>query len=105
ATLAIDFGSIPIMAEALDMYQKGVTTGVNAANHEQIDASIRFDRDLSLAEQEILVDPQTSGGLLVALPASEGEAAIAALKAAGVSAACQVGVVEPRDADTALAIR
>ena len=33
------------------------------------------------------------------------EAAIAALKAAGVSAACQVGVVEPRDADTALAIR
>lgn len=105
ATLAIDFGSIPIMAEALGMYQKGVTTGVNAANHEQIDPSIRFDRDLSLAEKEILVDPQTSGGLLVALPASEGEAAITALKAAGVSAACQVGVVGPRDADTALAIR
>ncbi len=103
-TLKIDFASIPLMAEALDMYKRGITTGVNAANHEQIDRSVRLNRDLSLAEHEMLVDPQTSGGLLVALPQAQADKAIAALKDAGVHGAVAIGVVEPREGDVALVI-
>ena len=47
--------------------------------------------------QEILVDPQTSGGLLVALPAAEADAAVAALREAGVAAAVRIGAVKAYD--------
>jgi len=104
-TLTLDFASIPLLAEALDMYQKGVTTGVNVANHEQIDRFTRFDGDQTSAEQEILVDPQTSGGLLVALPSAQAGEAVQQMQDAGVEDACLVGTVEPRSGDAALVIR
>ena len=46
--------------------------------------------------QELLVDPQTSGGLLVSVPAEEAEAALSKLHKAGVPNACLVGQVIPR---------
>jgi selenide,water dikinase len=42
--------------------------------------------DLSASNLDLLFDPQTSGGLLVALPEAETEAALGALQAAGVRA-------------------
>jgi selenide,water dikinase len=42
--------------------------------------------DLSSANLDLLFDPQTSGGLLVALPEGETEAAMSAFEAAGVTA-------------------
>ena len=48
---------------------------------------LRFLRgDLSAANLDLLFDPQTSGGLLAALPAAEADAALAALHTAGVPA-------------------
>ena len=45
---------------------------------------------------EIAFDPQTSGGLLAAIPAATADAAVAALHAAGVEAATIVGAVRER---------
>ena len=42
--------------------------------------------DLSSSILDLLFDPQTSGGLLVALPEAEAEAAVAALQEAGAGA-------------------
>lgn len=103
-TLALQFDAIPILKEALDMYGRGVTTGVNAANLQQIQGAIRVERSASHAENEILVDPQTSGGLLVAVPASQAERAVQALLDAGVDSACVVGVARERDGETALVV-
>lgn len=90
-TLEIDIDTIPVLPEALDMYDKGVTTGVNAANREQISDSTLFRKTMPGKQGEILVDPQTSGGLFVALPESEGDQAVAALRSAGVEEAVIVG--------------
>jgi selenide,water dikinase len=48
---------------------------------------------LDKAEEELLYDPQTSGGLLLSLPDSETDALLTALKAAGVAAAVKIGEV------------
>ena len=90
-TLAMDLEALPVLDEALAMYQRGVTTGVNASNRELVQDHLRFERELPVWRQEIVFDPQTSGGLLAALPAAEAEAALAALHDAGVTHARIVG--------------
>ena len=71
------------MPEALEMYQKGVMTGVNSYNKAFVAKNINFERKLEAWEEEILFDPQTSGGLLVALPETVAEKTVAQLRDAG----------------------
>lgn len=81
-------------AGALDMYRKGETTGSNKANRAMV-AAQNFSQQISLpsAEDELLYDPQTSGGLVLAVPAAQAEALVAALHAAGVTLARKIGEV------------
>jgi selenide,water dikinase len=94
-TMEFSMDRIPIMKEALEMYQKGVTTGVNSYNRELVAGAIRFEKDLSPWHKEIVYDPQTSGGLLVSVPESQGESLLKALQSAGVQWASLVGKVKP----------
>ena len=95
-TLALEIDQVPTLPSALDMYERGVTTGVNEGNGERVWAHVRFERELPAWHREIFVDPQTSGGLLVALPSSLSDQAVASLHEAGVTAACRIGrVCEP----------
>lgn len=48
---------------------------------------------LSVAEKELLYDPQISGGLVLALPQDQAGDLLKALHAHGVEAACCVGEV------------
>ena len=45
------------------------------------------------AEQALLFDPQTSGGLLLAVPASQADDLVSGLKNQGVAAAARIGEV------------
>ena len=74
-----------------------MTTGANAANRELVAPHARFARELPASREEILFDPQTSGGLLAAVPGDQAERLVAALRDAGIEAARQVGRVTPRD--------
>jgi len=95
-TFKIDFDTLPLFDETLEMYERGVTTGVNAANRSMVGPTTRFDRDLPEWHREVVVDPQTSGGLLVSLAADKASAALAALADAGV-AAVEIGTVHEHD--------
>ena len=92
--LEITASEVPIMDEALQMYQKGVSTGVNAANRELIQDVTRFEHRLPAQHEEVFVDPQTSGGLLVAVSVSDESAVLQRLRDVGVEAAT-VGRVSP----------
>ncbi len=104
-TMEFYLDRIPIMQEALEMYKKGVTTGVNNYNRELVAGAIRFEMDLPLWHKEIVYDPQTSGGLLVAVPESKGEALVKALQAQGVRWASMVGKVKPLSDSTHLVFK
>ena len=45
-TLEIRVDDVPIMREALEMYQRGMRTGVNAANRALIEDSTHFEKSL-----------------------------------------------------------
>jgi selenide,water dikinase len=75
------------------MYQQGETTGSNQANRKLADGFWKMVHSISLAEEELLFDPQTSGGLLLSLPAAQADDLSAALKEAGVDTAARVGQV------------
>ncbi len=94
-TLVLDGDSVPIMDEALAMYEKGMTTGVNAHNRKVVEDHFKFAQKLKPWEEEIFFDPQTSGGLLVSIPAANGEEALKALAVQGETEARIVGEVRP----------
>ena len=94
-TFRLNMAHLPVMDEALDMYRRGITTGVNASNRELVGTQARFISELPEWHREIVFDPQTSGGLMVALPADHVARALQALHHAGVEAARVVGEVLP----------
>jgi selenide,water dikinase len=79
------------------MYQQGETTGSNQPNRKLAGRSWEMVRGRSLEEEELLFDPQTSGGLLLSLPAGQADDLLAALKEAGVEDAARVGAVVAGD--------
>ena len=96
-TMRIDSRVVPLMPEALAMYERGVKTGANLGNRNMVIERTRFERDGAPWQREIWFDPQTGGGLLIAVPSEEAGPLLKNLAAAGVSDACRIGSVEPYD--------
>ncbi len=94
AMIRVDYRQLPFYSGALEMYNKGETTGSNKANRAMvIRQNLELRMALAPAEEELLYDPQTSGGLLLALPASQADELLTVLHAAGVQDAARIGEV------------
>ncbi len=103
--LEIELAKVPIMREALAMYEKGMTTGVNKLNRAQVEPKSRFEADVPDWHLEIVFDPQTSGGLMVALPEDQAESLLGKLHDAGLAKAAIVGrTVEAEDDGVSLVV-
>jgi len=89
---------LPVMDEALAVYEKGMTTGTNAFNRKLVEGHLQFETRFPSWHEEIVFDPQTSGGLLVSVPESQGEEIIDALHGKGVPAAKIIGSVHELEA-------
>jgi len=95
AHVIIDFKALPLYPGAYDMYRKGETTGSNKSNRALVAKyPLIMDRTLEKAEDELLYDPQTSGGLLLSLPAADAQRLLGDLDANGVNAVKVGEVVE-----------
>jgi selenide, water dikinase len=92
--IVVHHRNLPFYPGALEMYKRGVSTGSNKGNRAMVEKHVINTRlSLSGAEEELLFDPQTSGGLLLAVPGSEADELVAALYQAGVPAAVRIGDV------------
>ena len=76
---------VPVFSEALRHADEFLLTAAGQRNRNYVGENVRFD-GVPFAMEEVLFDPQTSGGLLIALPEAEAPALLEALKAAGLSA-------------------
>ncbi len=85
--LEVSFQRLPIHERFLDLARAGVSTGCTEANREHTETLFDNRAGLDRAEQELLFDPQTSGGLLLSTRAETAEALLADLLAAGHRAA------------------
>ena len=60
--------ALPILPGALDYAYRGITTGGAVRNRRYLDGKVELSAHIGEELQHILYDPQTSGGLLFALP-------------------------------------
>ncbi len=83
----IDLQTIPVLPGSRELADKGIASTLAEANRRE--AGLPDD-----VASALLVDPQTSGGLLAGVPAERTTACLAALHAAGLHAAA-IGWLEP----------
>jgi selenide,water dikinase len=88
------YDKLPFYNDALSMYHKGESTGSNQANRKLVAEKMTIKKSLPSQAEELLYDPQTSGGLLLAVPDTQAEELTTALLAAGVQTAVQIGHIE-----------
>ena len=89
--LEIDYASLPFYANAAEMYAKGETTGSNRANRILAAGRLELAARLSTTQEELLFDPQTSGGLLLAVSEEQAETLLKDLHRAGIERAAIIG--------------
>ena len=94
--LRINYHAVPLLSGALEMYAKGMTTGSNESNRALAGADLGFSGRLTREEEEVLFDPQTNGGLLLAVTADEAHALCQRLVDAGMESARCIGEVGAR---------
>ena len=79
-SLHIQVDKIPYHKEALELAAMGLVPAGAYRNREYAEAGVEKRVLIDLAMEDILFDPQTSGGLLFAMPKEHSEACIAELK-------------------------
>ena len=87
---AIDPAAVPVLAGARECVAAGLSSSLQPANLRLVRSVIGAGAG-DVATLNLLVDPQTAGGLLAAVPADKVRAAITALQAAGHGEAAAIG--------------
>lgn len=77
--------------------EMGLCAAATYSNRAYVGDAVGFDPAISLADQDLCFDPQTSGGLLLACPGDRVQHLCADLEAAGLRAVC-VGLAVHREA-------
>jgi selenide,water dikinase len=95
--IELEAAALPIYPNVLEMYARGETTGSNAANRQLVEPALDLAARLSAAQEELLFDPQTSGGLLLALTPDHADALLQELREAGITQAAIIGRVRASD--------
>ena len=92
--LNFDSVKIPILEGALDSIRAGFIPGGLKANREFAECLVGYGENVSDEIRTLLFDPQTAGGLLISVAASDASALVLALQQVGVPA-IEIGEVVP----------
>ena len=84
---------VPVIAEALEFASMGLIPAGAYKNREFRESMIDFAETVQRSRQDVLVDPQTSGGLLIGVSTDQATELITALKDTGVGDAAEIGEV------------
>jgi len=83
--------AIPLLPRAIELAQQGFVTGASGRNWESYGAAVALAPDCPLWRRQILTDPQTSGGLLVACAPERADTLLRTIRSAGYSSASIIG--------------
>ena len=74
ATIEIDTGAVRFLPGAIEYARAGAIAGGLKNNREFVSCAVETARELPAELEDLLYDPQTSGGLLVSMPAADAAA-------------------------------
>jgi selenide,water dikinase len=92
----VDSSQVPIFKEAVKHADEFLLTAAGQRNRNYVGAAVHFEQ-VPFAMEEILFDPQTSGGLLAAVSPEAADEAMRELRAAGLPARIVGEIVERRE--------
>ena len=95
-TLVFEESDLPLLPGAIEMCRAGMIPGGGARNREYYGPSVRIADEVGDEIAHIAFDPQTSGGLLIAVPEEQALALLADLHNGGNQDAANVGRVIAR---------
>jgi selenide,water dikinase len=98
--VAVDTRSLPILPEALEFAAMGLIPAGAYNNREFRAGMVRTTATVERAVEDLLYDPQTSGGLLIAVDEGSAEPLLADLLGSGVAEAVIIGRVQPEPRHT-----
>jgi selenide,water dikinase len=84
--------ALPFIPQAADYANEYLLTAAGQRNRNRVEKSVTVNA-LPFAVQELMFDPQTSGGLLIAAPPAEAEELIRRIKSAGDEHAAIIGEI------------
>jgi selenide, water dikinase len=90
-TLILESKRLPLLRRARHLADKGYLTGGCKRNREYLQDKITIDGSIRPGLVEMAFDPQTSGGLLIAVPQKSAPKLVAELHAAGIKQATAIG--------------
>ena len=90
-TLILESAKLPILHRAPRLAEKGYLTGGCKRNRDYLKDKITVDKSIREGLVEVAFDPQTSGGLLIAVAQNYASKLVDELQANGVKAATAVG--------------
>ena len=103
-TVLLDASAIPKLPGVVELAGRGFLTGGGMANREFARDKIELGGGITPEIEMLLYDAQTSGGLLVSLPAGEAGAYVSAISGDGALSAAMIGEIDG-PSDTRIVVR
>jgi selenide, water dikinase len=75
-SLSLDTRKVPVFPAALELAERGIVTGASKRNWESYGGDVALPAAFKPSRRDVLCDPQTSGGLLIACAKSAGPAVL-----------------------------
>jgi len=91
--ISIDFAGVPYYPEALELIRSGATTRMTPLNRQLVAGFFKCAAEIRPEEESLCYDPQTSGGLLISVPQSQGKQLLEELHGQGMTQAAIIGEV------------
>jgi selenide,water dikinase len=79
-TIEIDSTAVPLLEGAIDLAAAGLLTSADKTNRAYVGDDVDFDPSVNENLKRLLFDPQTAGGMLIAIPRDRAEAIIEKLQ-------------------------
>ena len=92
-TAEVDLSSIPVLAGVWDLLDDGIAPGGTHRNLESVNKTVIWDKSVKEREQLLLCDAQTSGGLLISVPADRKNELMSELINEGVFGSVEIGKI------------
>jgi selenide,water dikinase len=103
-TLVLELSSLPLLPGAERLAHKPYLTRASATNAAYVQPFLRIEGKVDPMRLEFFHDAQTSGGLLISVPAERADALVENARKRGAASACIIGEVLPKQ-DAALILK
>ena len=93
----IDYSALPFLPSVKELAEKGIVPGGTKRNLKFVKDKVQFSEQLSDIDKLLLADAQTSGGLLISLPAQKAEKYISKFNELSKIKAVIIGKIMEKD--------